>query len=311
LLAHWPAKAASLAAAALLFFFYRYSTLEERSLSLPLKLKAPAGLAVATPYPKNVRVTLRGRAEELSRILEEEIQVSGDLSRFDSEGQYRLPLRVSREAGALKAAPLIIRVEPSELRLVLEKEAVKSVKIRPVIKGLPAHGYELAQFGISPTLVEISGPRTAVQSLVQVSTEEVDLTGVREDFQLEVPLARENPLVRYPRESVVVFRGVVRPIEEIRAFEQVEIIGIDLDPGLDIAHPLPKGSILLKGSLLALEAIPEGSPRLILDCRSVRRPGSARLAVKPDVPPELIVLKYEPLELTVSFTADGKEAEGQ
>jgi hypothetical protein len=306
--AHWPAKAISLAAATLLFFFYRYSTLEERSLSVPLKLNLPAGLAVATPYPKSVRVTLRGKAEGISGILEDDITVSGDLRRFDAEGRYRLPLRVTRAAGALKIAPLIVRVEPSELRLVLEKEAVRSVKVVPVIKGLPAHGYELAQYGISPNNVEVSGPRTAVQAFGQVSTEEVDVTGSSEDFSLEVPLARENPLVRYPRESTVVFRGVVRPIEEIRNFEQVEIIGIDLTSELAIAQPLPKGSIRLKGSLLAIEAIPDGSPRLILDCRNVRRPGTARLATKPDVPPELIVLKYEPLELAVSFIARGKEA---
>ena len=60
LLAHWPAKVISLAAATLLFFFYRYSSLEERTLSIPLKLNLPPGLAVATPYPRYVRVTLRG-----------------------------------------------------------------------------------------------------------------------------------------------------------------------------------------------------------------------------------------------------------
>jgi YbbR domain-containing protein len=304
---NWPAKLASLAAAAVLFFFYHYSSLEERSLSVPLKLNLPAGLAVATPYPKAVRVTLRGKAEDISGILEEDISVSGDLRRFDAEGQYRLSLRVTRAGSALKVAPLIVKVEPAELRLVLEKEAVKSVRIVPVIKGEPAHGYELAQYGIRPDTVEVSGPRTAVQALKEVNTEEVDVTGSSEDFSFEIPLARGNPLIRYPRESAVMFQGVVRPMEEIRNFEQVEIIGIDLAPDLAIAQPLPKGSIRLQGSLLAIEAIPAGSPKLILDCRNVRRPGTARLATKPDVPAGLIVLKYEPLELAVSFISKGKE----
>jgi hypothetical protein len=307
LLSHWPAKVVSLAAAVLLFFFYRYSTLEERAFSIPLKLKVPAGLAVATPYPKSARVTLRGKGGSFSAILEDDISVSGDLSRFDAEGQYRLPLRVLRVASALKATPLIVRVEPAELRLALEKEAVKSVAVVPVIKGIPARGYELAQYGITPDNVEVTGPRTAVRALGQVNTEEVDVTGSREDFSLEVPLARDNPLVRFPRESKVVFRGVVRPIEENRNFEQVEIIGIDLSPDLAIAQPLPKGSVRLQGALLAIEALPGGSPRLILDCRDVRRPGSVRLPVKPDVPAELIVLKYEPRELTVSFISRAKE----
>jgi YbbR domain-containing protein len=311
LAAHWPAKLVSLAAAALLFFFYRYSSLEERSLSVPLKLDLPAGLAVATPYPKSARVTLRGKAEDISGILEDDLSVSGDLRRSDAEGQYRLPLRATRVGNALKIAPLMVRVQPSELRLVLEKEEVKSVKVVPVIKGEPAHGYELAQYDIRPDTVEVSGPRTAVQELSEVNTQEVDVTGSSEDFTFEIPLARQNPLIRYPRESAVMFRGVVRPVEETRNFEQVEIIGIDLTPELVIAQPLPKGSIRLQGSLLAIEAIPGGSPKLILDCKSVRRPGTARLATKPDVPAGLIVLKYEPQELTVSFVSKGKEVTPQ
>jgi hypothetical protein len=307
LVAHWPAKLISLAAATLLFFFYRYSSLEERSFSVPLKLNLPPGLVVATPYPKSVRVTLRGKAQDISGILEDDLSVSGDLRRFDAEGQYRLPLRVTRAGIALKVAPLIVKVEPPELRLVLEKEAVKSVKVVPVIKGQPAHGFELTQYGVSPDTVEVSGPRTAVQALKEVKTEEVDVTGSSEDFSFQIPLTRGNPLIRYPRESTVVFRGIVRPVDEIRNFEQVEIIGIDLNPDLAIAQPLPKGSIRLQGSQLAIEAIPSGSPTLILDCKNVRRPGTARLAIRPDVPPGLIVLKYEPLELSVSFISKGKE----
>jgi hypothetical protein len=306
-LAHWPAKVISLAAATLLFFFYRYSNLEERDISIPLKLNPSPGLAVATPYPRYVRVALRGNGDAISAIPEEDISVSGDLSRFDSEGQYRVPLRLTRSGSALKVTPLIARVEPPELRLTLEKEVVKSLQVLPVIKGLPGHGFELAQYDIRPNTVEVSGPRSAIQALDHVNTEPVDVTGASGNFGFEVALARENPLVRYPRESTVLFQGVVRAIEETRNFEQLEIIGIDLSPDLAIAQPLPKGSIRLQGSLLAIEALPEGSPRLILDCREVRRPGTARLATRPDVPAGLIVLSYEPRELTVTFIPKGKE----
>jgi hypothetical protein len=307
LLAHWPAKLISLAAATLLFFFYRYSSLDERTLNIPLKLNVPAGMAVATPYPRYVQVTLRGNGDAISAIPEEDLAVSGDLSRFESEGQYRVPLRLTRSGHALKITPLIARVEPPELRLRLEKEAVKSVQVLPVVKGLPAHGFELAQYGITPNTVEVSGPRSAIQALDHVNTEPVDVTGASGSFEFEVGLARENPLVRYPRESTVLFQGVVRPIEETHNFEQLEIIGIDLSPELAIAQPLPRGSIRLQGTLLAIEALPEGSPRLLLDCKEVRRPGTLRLPTRPDVPSGLIVLSYEPREITVAFIAKTKE----
>jgi len=304
---HWPAKVLSLAAAAVLFFFYRASTLEERDFNVPLQLQVPAGLAVSKPYPRSVRVTLRGRGESVYSVLEEDIIVSADLDRFSAEGDFRVPLRVRRTGSAAGVEPLDVRVEPAELRLALEKEIVRTVQVQARLKGQPEHGYELAQYSVAPMSVEVTGPRSAVQSLQSVSTEEVDITGAREDFSLTVPLLRENSLVRYPREASVLFRGTVRPAQLIQAFQQVDVVSVDQPAELRIAEPLPKGSISLQGEQLRLEAIPPGQLRLIADCGGIRRPGVYRLPLKPDVPPGFVVVRFEPRELTVTFVVVPRE----
>ncbi len=304
---HWPAKVLSLAAAAVLFFFYRASTLEERDFSVPLRLEVPTGLAVSKPYPRSVRVTLRGRGQGVFAILEEDIIVSADLDRFSAEGDFRVPLRVRRTGTAAEVEPLDVRVEPAELRLALEKEIVRTVRVEARLKGQPEHGYELAQYSVAPMSVEITGPRGAVQSLQSVGTEEVDITGVREDFSLNVPLQRDNSLVHYPREASVLFRGTVRPAQLIQSFQQVDLVSVDLPSELRIAEPLPKGSISLQGAQLELEAIPPGQLRLIADCGEVRRPGVYRLPLKPDVPAGFVVVRYEPRELIATFVAVPRE----
>jgi len=305
---HWPAKVLSLAGAAVLFFFYRASTLEERDFSVPLNLEIPAGLAVSKPYPRSVRVSLRGRGESLFAILEEDIIVSADLDRFSAEGDFRVPLRVRRKGSALGVEPLDVRVEPAELRLALEKEMVRTVRVEARLKGKPEHGYELAQYSVSPMSVEVTGPRGVVQALQSAGTEEVDITGVREDFSLSVPLLRENSLVRYPREASVLFRGVVRPAQILQTFQQVDLISVDLPAELRIADPLPMGSISLQGEQLALEAIQPGQLRLIADCREVRRPGVYRLPLKPDVPEGFTVVRFEPRELLATFVVVPRES---
>jgi hypothetical protein len=305
---HWPAKVLSLAAAAVLFFFYRASTLEERDFSVPLKLEVPSGLAVSKTYPRSVQVTLRGRGESVFAILEEDIIVSADLDRFSAGGDFRVPLRVRRTGSAAGVEPLEVRVEPAELRLALEREIVRTVRIQARLKGQPEHGYELAQYSLAPMSVEVTGPRSAVESLQSAGTEEVDITGAREDFSLTVPLLRENSLVRYPREASVLFRGTVRPAQLIQAFQPVDVVSVDLPPELRIAESLPKGSISLQGEQLALEAIPPGQLRLIADCGEVRRPGLYRLPLKPDVPPGFVVVRYEPRELAATFVVVPREA---
>lgn len=300
---HWPGKVLSLAGAAALFFFYRASTLEQRDFSVPLNLEVPAGLAVSKPYPRSVRVSLRGRGESLFAILEEDIIVSADLDRFAAEGDFRVPLRVRRKGSALGVEPLDLRVEPKELRLALETEIVRTVQVEARLKGQPEHGYELAQYSLSPMSVEVTGPRGIVQALQRAGTQEVDITGVREDFSLSVPLERENSLVRYPREASVLFRGVVRPAQVLQSFEKVDVVSLDLAAELRIADPLPTGSISLQGQQLALEAIQPGQLRLIADCREVRRPGVYPLPLKPDVPEGFTVVRFEPRELLAAFVA--------
>ena len=169
------------------------------------------------------------------------------------------------------------------------------------------HVKELAQNTVTPMSVEVTGPRSAVQSLETAGTEEVDVTGVREDFSLTVPLLRDNNLVRYPREAGVLFRGTVRPAQVIQAFGEVDVISVDLAPELRMVEVLPKGSISLQGEQLALEAIPPGQLRLIADCGEVRRPGVYRLPLKPEVPAGFVVVRYEPRELTGTFVLGLKE----
>ena len=70
-LADMPAKLICLAAAAIMFLFHRTNTLTERFFSVPLEVNVPAGLAVASAYPKSVRITLRGTEEQIYPVLEE------------------------------------------------------------------------------------------------------------------------------------------------------------------------------------------------------------------------------------------------
>jgi len=307
LTAHWPAKVLSLAAALALFFIYRFSSLEERVFSAPLSLEAPAGLAVATPYPATVKVSLRGQKGSVAAVREEDVTVSGELARFSAEGKYRVPLRVSRRGSAAGVTPLFIRVEPAEVRLALENEEVRTVRVAPQLKGQALHGFRLENYSVSPASVQVSGPRSAVRALQSVRTQVVDLTGAEADFTVAVPLLRENPLLRYPREEDVTFRGTVRPVVLTQEFTEVELVSVDLRPELSLAGALPAGSIPLPGEQLALEAVVPGQLRLIAACRELRRPGAYRLALKPDVPPGLVVLGYTPREVAVSVLPASKE----
>jgi hypothetical protein len=304
---NWPAKIISLAAAALLFLFYRVNTMDERFFSVPLEVNPPPGLAISKPYPKSARVTLRGKEEAIFSVIEEDVEVYADFGRFQSEGQYRVPVRVVRRGSSLNIEPLDIRVEPAEISVTLEQKIEKSVPLEPVISGSPPAGYDLVQYTIVPDSIQVSGPRSLVDSIESVRLEEIDLEGRTGDFTEEVSILEEDPLLDYSRNRPVTFRGILREAVIIKTFENVSIISIDLSPDLRLASPLPKGSIRIQGNQRAIEALLPEQLRLVIDCGEIEKPGPETLFPQPDIPPEFVVLKFEPQELELTFILSGME----
>ena len=58
-------KVICLTAAVILFLFHRVNTMTERFFSVPLEVSTPPGLAIASAYPKTVRITLRGSEDAI------------------------------------------------------------------------------------------------------------------------------------------------------------------------------------------------------------------------------------------------------
>ncbi len=300
LLHNWPAKALSLTAAILLLFFHDISRLEERFFSVPLELELPEGYVPASNYPDNVRVSLRGESDEIFRILEEDIRAYVDLTEHDSAGEFLAPVRVERQGTARGIEPLEIGVEPLEVTITLEETMQQVVDVQPSLTGFPPTGYELTQYRISPSTVEIEGPSSRVEDIEEVTTEDIELTGRREDFSVRVRLQRPDPLVTFFGGDVVEFRGIIEETVVLHTFDPVETVVLGLDPQLQIEGQLPNGTVRVQGRQLDLEEIDPDQVQLIIDASPITSPGTYRLSVRPDVPQGLVVLRYEPSEIEVT-----------
>src|SRR6056297_808165 len=73
---NWPAKVMAIAAAIILFLFQRIVTMEERFFSVPLQIETTGRYLPVAPFPQSVRVHLRGEADNIDTILENDIKRS-------------------------------------------------------------------------------------------------------------------------------------------------------------------------------------------------------------------------------------------
>ncbi|WP_319561498.1 CdaR family protein [Marispirochaeta sp.] len=304
---NWPVKVLSLTLAVLLFLFYRISSLEERFFSAPLEVRINENFVPADPYPRNARVTIRGDRDAVFNIIEDDIQVFADFSDFKREGIFKAPLQYHKQGSALSVDYLEITVEPVEVKLELEEKSEKVVEVVPNIVGYPARGYELGQYFVSPEKLRIEGPRSSVQDIRSIMTEPIDLTNLRSSITLKVGFETEpEDMIRFPDYKEVEFRGIIQETRLIRTFEGIDLLLLDLDEGFTIKSDIPAGSIKFQGTQLVLEAVSPEDFALVIDGSLIRSPGVYRLPVEAEVPGEILILNYEPEEITLTV----EEAEG-
>lgn len=294
---NWPVKVLSLVAAFVLFLFYQLGTLEERYFSVPLEILVDESLIPSGSYPRNLRVTLRGKAESIFLVTEQDLSVYVDLTAYKSEGVFKVPVLFSKQGNASYLDSLEIGVQPSEITISLEKRVTKSLEVIPAITGYPQKGYELSHYFLTPSTVTAEGPRTHMEGISVIYTEAIDLTGRAEAFTERVRLNPRDSLITFPGGEIVQFNGIIQETVILKTFEPVEIIALDLSDRFYLVEPLSQGSIKVQADQISIEEINRYDIRLILDCSGIDSPGIYTLPVKPDLPLGVMVLMYDPQEV--------------
>ncbi|MCL2809269.1 MAG: CdaR family protein [Treponema sp.] len=224
LIEKWPVKVLSLAAALIISVSYRMNTLETRFFTVPLQIESSETLIPASPFPGAVRVSLRGEGDGIQPILDEDIEAFIDLSRYTTEGSYRVPVQLRKKGSAIGIEPLEISVQPIEILMLLEQRVTKNIPVFPVFSGIVAEGYELTYQSLIPGSVSAEGPRSVLESNIELNTETINLDRRYDDFSIMVNIVNENTLITLLGNKTLEFRG---SISRIAREEQQVIIEIE------------------------------------------------------------------------------------
>jgi len=148
----------------------------------------PSNRVPLEPLPPRVQVRLKGSLAATRRARtglvvpvdltgNDALQIDLDLAGFEVDG---LPQGVS-----------VSSITPSIMRLAMDERGERKIPVNARIVGRPARGFEVEEVQIQPSVVTLSGPRSALRSLERVSTFGVDVSGVTED--VDVPLELDLP----------------------------------------------------------------------------------------------------------------------
>jgi hypothetical protein len=232
---NWAAKVLCIMLAVGFFIFQRVQTMDSKGFDAHLVVIPNGGLVPTKPLPEYVRVTVETIKDDLAAISENDITVSIDLSTYSSTGTYNVPISVRTSLNVLYLDTIEINIRPNDLKITLDNKLGKYINVQPIFKGTVAQGYELTAQSIMPNQVWVEGPKTIVESLRSIPTEQIDITGRSNDIARVVNIGRIDPSLQINITNVQ-YSAKVHSIDKISEWSNVAILFINLNDKLKIKN---------------------------------------------------------------------------
>jgi YbbR domain-containing protein len=305
---NWVAKVLSIFVALVIFIFHRFNTMESRFFSTPLVLELPAQLCPSQPYARMVRVTLRGEANNIQPVLDDDIEAYIDLSQYESPGIYHAPIRTRKKGTAQGVEPLEIAVDPMEMIIELDYKSNKYVPLTANIEGSLEPGFDLVSHTLSPTQVVLEGPSGLLDSVLELYTDVIDLNGRNADFSVSVGILNRDPLLTIRGNGVTEFKGFVHSRIDVRNFGNLPVSLSGLDPRFVAELDIRTVTVRLEGSRGELDAFSPPAAFLTVDCSAITAEGHYSLPVKVALPASLSLVRVDPREIGITIApVEGEE----
>ena len=288
----------------LLAFFLWYSINEierdaEGRLEVPVRATPPAGYMVTSGPSKPVAVTLRGPRTILDGVEERRVSFALDLANA-APGDVRVELKDEMIRPLLPRRLKVVRIEPSRVKVRLERRVRRSLPVRPELAGLPPLGYT-AEPSVTPGEVEVSGPASKVEELKEIKTEPVELRGAPEPVSRPAFLSWAGEFVDITPDRVTVSVAFQATMMS-RRFEHVEVSLRNAGEGLHAKLVPAHIDVTVQGPQRVLNNYTLEAGSVYVDAAG-KGPGSHRVTPTVELPQSIEVKRREPEMQTLEVTA--------
>lgn len=300
----WQLKIAALVGAVFTWFFYDMISLEERYLTVPLEVSINETVASLRSYPEAVKLTVRGRAEDIYLFSDEDFRAFADFSAYDVPGRYAVPISVQSLRSAELLNDIQIDTDPKFLDLAFDWKVTKQVEVTADLKGFPASGFEVAEVRVEPAFVEISAPESVAAPIETVSTIPIPIDGSRNSFSVLAEVAIDDKTVSFTGDPIVRLYVTVSEVYIEKTFEPLPIeLNHSLSGGTLSITP-QTGSLSLSGRQLLMDGLSAADVSLKVDLPELVPGESVELPVVPSVPEGTTVLQQTPQTVTVTYNGE-------
>lgn len=298
---NWLAKVVCFVMALFFYFFYLFSMMDRKSFSVPLEIDAQNGMVAASSFPANVKVTVRGKPENISTLHENDFYAYLDLNYIAKDGSAHLPVQITLSKNAMLIDPMEIKVSPEEVTLTVEESISAYVPVNPLYSGEPARGYELKTVTVSPQEVRVTGPRTMVENCKRLQTRMVLLTGIKNDTTVTVQLDSPGKFLRVDDDVNVSVTASVTQKTMIKRFESAPVNLSGLNAAFEPSGSVPSVLLSLRGPVLTLENYTPRLSTILANCKGITEEGTHEVPLEFSLPAGTVALDETPKKIKVSI----------
>lgn len=192
LLENWALKLTAVFLALILWLVVRGDPGAERVVTIPLEVGIANNMEIVNDRPNAVDVTLEGFSSNMWLI--QQMSCNVDL-RTSGEGEHIVPLTPENINLPHTAGLTIVGIRPARIIVDLERTIARRVPVSVATSGDPARGYDVYTKSATPPMVLVSGPRTHIEDIKEVSTESVPLSEETSPIRTYVNLNIPDALV--------------------------------------------------------------------------------------------------------------------
>ena len=217
-----PFKVLSLAFAVLLWAWVQTQQIVAQRTRAQVKWTFPEQLTWVEPVPKTLVVTVRGPQGLVRNVKKRTLRY--DVNLDDAEVG---PMSIDFSSRSLKGIPEgveVVQISPPGVDIDLDRRMNRTVRIKPAVIGEVASGYRLETIDIQPDTTAITGPRSLVRNIAEISTDVIDVTNLSEDKVFEVPVAPKSRAVQSKSTDLIKVTVKVQPVIAEKTFTEVPIM---------------------------------------------------------------------------------------
>ncbi len=202
-------KILALVFAITMWFFVVGEKGSEIGFLIPLELKGmPADLIVINEIKSHIDIRITGPKTLLAGLSPTQMGITLDLSKSKAGNNFfpLFPKDVKAPRG-LK----VTRVNPTNIKVILEPLITKKVPIKVRLTGKPQKGFKLGEVSINPPEVQVTGAGKGIKSLKTISTQPIDINGTNNEIEevILLDLSKLN-LIKIDSETVTVKINILK-----------------------------------------------------------------------------------------------------